>query len=104
MTATVWAVVLLGGLATYLIRVSFLAFADRATDLPPVVATALRMIPPAALAALTVPAIARTDGAVDLASPRVLAGIVAAAVAWRTRNPILTMVVGIGLLAVLEQV
>ncbi len=103
MTPEAALVIALGGLATYLIRVSFLAFADRATDLPPQVLTALRMIPPAALAALTVPAIARTSGQVDLLSVRMLAGAVAAVVAWRTRNPILTMVVGIGLLYLLQQ-
>lgn len=103
MTGAAVAVIALGGLATYLIRVSFIAFADRTTDLPPTFRTALRMIPPAALAALTVPSIARTDGDVDVLSARMLAGLVAAVVAWRTRNPILTMVVGIGLLAVFQQ-
>lgn len=102
MTPAVVLVVLLGGLATWLIRVSFLAFADRTTDLSPRVTTALRMIPPAALAALTVPAIAKTNGAVDLLSPRMLAGVLAALVAWRTRNPVATMLVGIGLLALLQ--
>ncbi len=103
MTPKALVVMLLGGLLTYGIRFSFLAFADRATDLPATVRTALRMIPPAALAALTVPAIARTDGSLALASPKVAAGLVAAAVAWKTRNPILTLVVGMGLLIVLQR-
>ncbi len=102
MTPDVLVVVLVGGLLTYGIRFSFLAFADRTTDLPPTVRTALRMIPPSALAALTVPAIARTDGELALLSPKVLAGLVAAAVAWKTRNPIATLVVGMGLLTFLQ--
>lgn len=103
MTATAITIFLAGGLATFLIRLSFISIADRTTNLPATVTTALRMIPPAALAALTVPAIARTDGAVDLLSPRMLAGLVAAAVAVKTRNPLITMFVGIGLLAALQQ-
>lgn len=103
MTGTVALVLALGLAATYGIRASFIAFADRTTDLPHAVTTALRMIPPAALAALTLPSIARTGGSIDLLSARMLAGVGAAAIAWKTRNPVLTMVVGIGLLALLNQ-
>lgn len=104
MTSKAWLVIVLAGLGTYAVRLSFLAVAERATDLPVTVTTALRMIPPAAMAALAIPAIIRTDGAVDLASPRVVAGLLAAAVAVRTRNTIATLVVGMGSLALLQQV
>jgi branched-subunit amino acid transport protein len=102
-TGTVVIVVLLGGLATWMTRLSFVAFADRTTDLPALAKTALKMIPPSALAALTVPSIARTGGDIDLLSAKVIAGVVAAVVAYKTRNPAATMVVGIGLLAALQQ-
>ncbi|MFT5222123.1 MAG: branched-subunit amino acid transport protein [Glaciecola sp.] len=104
MTGTVVLVVLFGGLATWMTRLSFVAFANKTTNLPPLAVTALKMIPPSALAALTVPSIARTGGDIDLLSARMIAGIVAAVVAYKTRNPVATMVVGIGLLAALQQI
>ena len=71
--------------------------------MPPAVARLLRQIPPAALAAIVLPALVRPDGALDLLQPRLLAGFVAALVAWRTRSVGVTLVVGMGLLAGLQQ-
>lgn len=93
-----WIVILGGGLATYTIRASFLALAGRLTQVAPAVKEALRMIPPAALAALVVPSLLRTDGAFDPISARSLAGLLAAVIAFRTRNVIAT--IGVGMVAV----
>jgi branched-subunit amino acid transport protein len=49
-----------------------------------------------------VPALLRPHGELDLFSPRLLAGVVAALVAWRTRNVAATLVVGMGLLMLLD--
>jgi branched-subunit amino acid transport protein len=54
------------------------------------------------MAAIVVPALVRPQGHLDLFQPRLLAGIVAAAVAWRTRNVGLTLLVGMGLLVAIE--
>lgn len=98
-----WAAILLSGAGTYSMRASFLAFAHRLTTVPPGLARVLRQIPPAALAAIVAPALLRPEGHLDLLQPTLLAGVVAAGVAWKTRNVGVTVVVGIALLAALQQ-
>lgn len=104
-SATAWVVIVAAGAGTYAIRVTLLAVAHRFGALSPRVAEALRMIPPAALAALTVPAVLRPDGgAVDLSDARFVAAAVAAVVAWRTKSLLATTVVGLTLATVLIQI
>jgi branched-subunit amino acid transport protein len=98
----VWVAILLAGAGTYAMRASFLLAADRLARVPPGVERLLRQIPPAALASLVVPALLRPHGELDLFSPRLVAGLVAAAVAWRTRNVAVTLAVGMGLLVLLD--
>lgn len=100
----IWVAIVLSGIGTYAMRASFLVFAHRLADVPPGVQRLLRQIPPAALAAIVVPALLRPEAELDLWQPRFLAGVVAAVVAWRTRNIALTLVVGIGLVMVVEAV
>jgi branched-subunit amino acid transport protein len=97
-----WWAVIGAGVGTFAMRASFLAFAHRLADVPPGVQRVLRQIPPAALASIVLPALLRPEGELDLAQPRLLAGIVAALVAWRTRNVALTLGVGIGLVMLLD--
>jgi branched-subunit amino acid transport protein len=97
-----WVAILLAGAGTYAMRASFLLAADRLARVPPNVERLLRQIPPAALASLVVPALIRPHGELDLFSPRLAAGLVAAVVAWRTRNVAATLVVGMGLLVLLD--
>jgi branched-subunit amino acid transport protein len=99
-----WAAILVSGAGTYAMRASFLAVAHRMATVPPVVTRVLRQIPPAALSAIILPALVRPEGHFDLLQPQLLAGAVAALVAWRTRNVGLTLIVGMGLLAGLLQV
>lgn len=99
----VWLTIVIAGLGTYALRASFLAFAHRLVDLPPLVTRVLRQIPPAVLAALVVPALVRPEGALDLWQPQLLAGVIAAVVSWRTRNIALTLVVGMTVLVGLQQ-
>jgi branched-subunit amino acid transport protein len=91
----VWATVAVAGVGTYLIRWSFLALAHRATDLPPLALRILRMIPPAALAALVTPGLLRPDDRFDPLGAEALAGLVAGLVAWRTKSVIWPLVVGL---------
>lgn len=85
----------LAGLGTFAIRASFLSVAHRATELAPQVLRILRMIPPAALAALVTPGLLRVDGSFDPFTGKALAGLVAGLVAWRTRSVIWPLVVGL---------
>ena len=96
--------IVLAGAGSYALRASFLAAARRLVDLPPLAERILRQIPPAVLAALVLPALVRPGGDLDLWQPKLLAGVVAAIVSWRTRNVGLTLAVGMVLLFALEQV
>jgi branched-subunit amino acid transport protein len=99
----IWPAIVISGAGTYAMRASFLGIAHRMATVPPVLSRVLRQIPPAALAAIVLPALLRPEGRLDLLQPRLLAGAVAALVAWRTRNVGLTLVVGMALLAALQR-
>ncbi|HUR75853.1 MAG TPA: AzlD domain-containing protein [Sporichthya sp.] len=99
----IWTAIVLAGIGTFTMRASFLALAHKLRDVPPWAERVLRQIPPAALAALVVPALVRPHGELDLFQPRLAAGLVAALIAWRTRNVALTLVIGIGSLMLFRQ-
>lgn len=98
----IWTAVVLAGIGTYAMRASFLAFAHRLADVPPAVQRLLRQIPPAALASIVVPALLRPEGTLDVTQPRLVAGVTAALVAWRTRNVALTLVVGMAVVMAID--
>jgi branched-subunit amino acid transport protein len=98
----IWTAVVLAGIGTYAMRASFLAFAHRLADVPPAVQRLLRQIPPAALASIVLPALLRPEGTLDVTQPRLVAGIAAALVAWRTRNVALTLVVGMAVVMAID--
>jgi branched-subunit amino acid transport protein len=59
---------------------------------------ALRFVPPAVLMAIIFPELLMRDNHFMPANPRLLAGLLAAGVAWRTKNVILTIIVGMAIL------
>jgi branched-subunit amino acid transport protein len=97
-----WVAIVGSGVGTYTMRASFLVFAHRLADVPPGVQRLLRQIPPAALAAIVLPALTRPEGHLDLWHSRFAAGIVAGLVAWKTRNIAVTLLVGIGLVMLID--
>ena len=98
----VWVAIVLSGAGTFAMRASFLAAASRLAVVPPFAQRLLRQIPPAALAAIVLPALLRPEGDLDPLQPRLAAGVLAAVVAWRTGNVALTLAVGLGGLLVLQ--
>jgi len=100
--STTWTAIGLAAVGTFAMRASFLAAAHRLATVPEWAHRILRQIPPAALAALVLPALVRPEGTIDLLQPRLAAGILAGVVAWRYRNIAATLVVGLGALMVLE--
>lgn len=90
-----WPVLILGGLATYAIRASFILLIGR-REIPPLLRRALHYIPPAVLTAIILPELLLPGGRLHLSltNPHLLAGAAAALVAWRTRSVLLTIVVG----------
>ncbi len=103
MSWQIWAAVIVIGVITLLTRASFIILAERLT-LPQPVQRALQFTPIAALTAILIPEIVAPSGTFQLgqAAPRLIAGAVAAVIAWRTRNITLTIVVGMALLWLLE--
>jgi branched-subunit amino acid transport protein len=93
----IWAVILVVGVATFAIRYSFVYLFGRIDGVPPRVEEALRFVPAAVLAALVAPAL--VDPAPTLAATllddRLLAGVIAAVVAWYTENMFATIAVGL---------
>ena len=96
----VWLLILVLGLGTFLIRVSFIELLEFLEDPPDWLEDALRLIPAAVLAAIVLPHIVTLDAglSVSIAERKLLAGGVAAAVAWRTESMLGTIAVGMGIL------
>jgi branched-subunit amino acid transport protein len=63
---------------------------------PPFLQRALRFVPPAVLSALILPELLLPGGspALSPANPRLLAGLLAALVVWRSRNALLAIAAG----------
>ncbi len=102
---TVWLIVIGMGSATYLIRLSFIALFGR-IDVPPIIRRALRFVPPAVLSAIIFPEMLSPSGSLDvsLGNVRLLAGIIAALVAWRSKNVLLTIGIGMAALWILKTI
>jgi branched-subunit amino acid transport protein len=86
------------GIVTYAIRLSLILLIGR-VRVPSLLSRALRFVPPAVLSALIVPDLLLSGGVLDLSptNPRLLGGVLAALVAWRSRNALLA--IGAGMLA-----
>jgi len=97
---TIWLVIFAVGAITYTARLSFIAlFARR--DMPPLLAKALKHVPVAMLTAIVVPAVVFMPGdalRIDVGNPKLIAALVAGAVAWWTKSAVTTIVVGMGAL------
>lgn len=91
------------GLVTFAIRLSFIALLGK-VELPVLVIRALRFVPPAVLSAIILPEMLIRDGALDLrpGNVRLLAGVAAALVAWRTKSVVGTIAVGMAVLWALQ--
>jgi branched-subunit amino acid transport protein len=90
-----WILMLGLGLLTFLTRLSFILLMGR-IQLPAAFQRALRLVPIAALSAIIAPELGYSNGtlALSLANPRLLAGLAATLVAYRTKNVIYTILAG----------
>jgi len=91
-----WLVVLAAALGTYALRVSFVTLFGRVDEVPARVKRVLAFVPPAVLAALVLPELVLYgDGlSVSLSNDRLVAGLVATGVAWKTEDMLATVVAG----------
>ena len=97
--AALWAIILGGMLVTYATRLSFVVLLPH-ERLPSLFRRSLTYVPPAVLAAIMLPEMTRPTGALDLSlgNYRLIAGLLAALVAWRSKNTWLTILVGMAAL------
>jgi branched-subunit amino acid transport protein len=100
---SIWLIMLLGGLLTFGMRLSFIYLFGR-FDIPPLLKRALRFVPPAVLSAIIAPALFLPDNTLDLspANHRLMAGAAAVLVAWFSKNTLVTIIVGLLVLVALQ--
>ena len=98
-----WLIILGMGVITHGLRLSMILSAGRLTISPPL-RRALRFAPAAVLSAIILPEMLQPGGGLDisLGNERLLAGMVAIAVAWRTQNMLWTVGVGMVVLWILQ--
>lgn len=101
--AGIWLSVIVIGAVTFALRFSFLAVFGRG-ELPGFLERLLVPLPAAVLAALVAPALVYTGGSLDLSlsNEHLVAGGLAALVAWRTHSVLLTIGTGMGVLLLLQ--
>ncbi len=88
-----WLAILAAGIATFVIRFSFIGMADR-MEPPHWFRATLRFVPISALTALIWPDLLMVQGVLTPTEPRMLAGLFAAVIAWYTRNVLWTIAGG----------
>jgi branched-subunit amino acid transport protein len=98
-----WVAILGVAAVTFLLRASFIVFADP-HRFPHRFRQALTFVPPAVLAAIVVPGLLLSNGVIDLtaANPRWIAGALAILVAARVRNALAAIATGMCALWLLQ--
>jgi branched-subunit amino acid transport protein len=73
-------------------------------EVPETMRRALRFVPPAVLSAIVVPELLIRSGQIDVSwmNFRLLAGVAAVLVAWKTKNTLITILGGMAVLLLLE--
>ena len=104
-TPALWLAIFGAGAVTFAVRLSFIAILGR-IQIPPPLGRALRFVPAAVLTAVVVPLLLYDDGALNVSSgnERLLAGLVASLIAWRTRSVLFTLVGGMATLWTLQAI
>jgi branched-subunit amino acid transport protein len=91
---SIWYPIIFVGILTFSSRFSFIAFSENFQIHPQIYRT-FKYIPIAVLAAIIAPEIVKSTDIQNIISvPRLVAGTIAILVAWRTKNVILTITVG----------
>lgn len=95
LTTNEWIIILGMTIVTFLPRYGTLALLGR-IELPKPIFNALKFVPPAVLSAIILPGLLLKEGQMNIAldNSYLVAGIFSAVAAWRTRNLLLTIVLG----------
>jgi branched-subunit amino acid transport protein len=99
----IWLIMLIVGLLTFGIRLSFIMILDRWTP-PQIVERALRFVPVAVLSAIIAPELVLVGETLDISlnNWRLTAGLAATLIAWQTKNIVWTILAGMSILLVLQ--
>jgi branched-subunit amino acid transport protein len=100
---TTWLIILAVSLATFLLRASFIIFADP-HRFPHAFRQALTFVPPAVLAAIVAPGLLLRDGVLDLSlsNERLFAGLAAIVATIFVRNAMAAIAAGMSTLWLLQ--
>jgi branched chain amino acid efflux pump len=95
---SLWLVIFGMGIVTFGTRLVPIVLLGR-IEIPLIMQRALRFVPPAVLTAIIVPELLYRNNQIDvsLTNLRLLAGLIAIVVAWRTKNALIT--IGAGMIA-----
>lgn len=98
-----WLVIIGMGVITYGIRLSMIVLLEK-VEIPDRLRQALRFVPSAVLSAIIFPELLQPGGHLDVSSgnDRLLAGLLAMIVAWRTKNVLWTIAIGMAALWLLQ--
>ena len=98
-----WLVVIVAGVLTFLIRLSFISLLAN-WEMPPLAQRALSFVPPAVMTAIVFPELLIRDGhlAANLDNHRLIAGVIAILIAWRFKRIMPTIVTGMAALWLLQ--
>lgn len=99
----IWLIITVAGLLTFLTRLSFFVLLDHWQP-PEMLRRGLRYVPPAVLSAIIFPELLMQNGVLNLSLSnfRLIAGLAAVLVGWRTRNIFLTIAAGMAVLYALQ--
>jgi branched-subunit amino acid transport protein len=99
----IWLIITAAGLLTFLTRLSFFVLLDHWQP-PDLLRRGLRYVPPAVLSAIIFPELLLQNGTLNLSLSnfRLIAGLAAVLVGWRTRNIFLTIAAGMAVLYALQ--
>jgi branched-subunit amino acid transport protein len=100
---TLWLTIAGAAAVTFALRISFIVLLGR-LEIPPFLQRALRFVPAAVLTAVVIPLLLYADGSLELSlgNERLVAGLVAALICWRTRSVPLTLIGGMATLWMLQ--
>lgn len=100
---SLWLILILGGVGTYLLRLSFILIFQH-VQMPSFMERILRLVPPAVFSAIVLPELLVRDGAVQFSvfNLRLIAGLLATIIALKTRNILITIASGMVILWILQ--
>ena len=100
---TIWIVIISCAIITFLIRVSFIAIFGK-NEMPVWLQRALKYVPPSVLSVIACQSVLFPSGQLDVSlnNTRLLAGIIAALVAWWTKSILITIIAGMAALILIQ--